>query len=532
MKEGLRPRGRHCRYLVAVALASAGLVAGCGSSGDSDNAKDDSKSTDAKTSEKFALGVSYDLGNLDPHAGEDVSTQMLFHNIAQTLVEPDFEGNTPKTKPMLAKSFTQDDDTTWTFKLQDGVKFSNGEVFDAEAAKSSIERYLDPATQSAHASFLKVKTMTVVDPTTLEIKTDGPSPDLTRALYDVAMVPPKAVKDDPEGFTKKPIGTGPYVVSEATPDRLTMTINPDYWNKANATPRAKTITVEPRPEAATRVAAVQAGEVDVVNSVPLESIEQLPAAPHVPANENLQLRLNATDGVFQDAKMREAVLIGTDTEKIRTSLYTDEHSRAPQCQHAPPQAFGFNPDLQPAAIDTDKAKTLIKEAGYNGEKVTIIGAQGHYPKGDEAVQAIEGEWKELGLNVELKILPTDAWIKPLFGEERGGETVHKGHDAIIVGLSAFALTAIEPMQTAVDQGAQLETFPHDDNPEVQPLLDKAREELDPDKQEALLKELGEKICASNGFMFIANYDAIWGTKEGVDFKPRPDARVILDTPKS
>ncbi len=186
MKEGLRPRGRHCRYLVAVALASAGLVAGCGSSGDSDDSGD-SKSTDGKTAEKFALGVSYDLGNLDPHAGEDVSTQMLFHNVAQTLVEPDFEGNTPKTKPMLAKSYTQDDDTTWTFKLQDGVKFSNGEPFDAEAAKSSIERYLDPATQSAHASFLKVKSMKVIDPTTLEIKTDGPSPDLTRALHDVAM---------------------------------------------------------------------------------------------------------------------------------------------------------------------------------------------------------------------------------------------------------------------------------------------------------------------------------------------------------
>ncbi len=113
-----------------------------------------------------------------------------------------------------------------------------------------------------------------------------------------------------------------------------MTINPDYWNKAGATPRAKTITVEPRPEAATRVAAVQAGEVDVINSVPLESIEQLPAAPHVPANENLQLRLNATDGVFQDAKMREAVLIGTDRRRsARPSIPTSTRGRRSASTH-------------------------------------------------------------------------------------------------------------------------------------------------------------------------------------------------------
>jgi ABC-type transport system substrate-binding protein len=106
--------------------------------------------------------------------------------------------------------------------------------------------------------------------------------------------------------------------------------------------------------------------------------------------------------------------------------------------------------------------------------------------------------------------------------------VHKGHDAIIVGLSAFALTAIEPISSGVEEGAQLATFPHESNPDVQPLIEQAKTETDEAKQEELLQEIAAKVCEANSHLFFANNDAIWGVKaEDSPFNPRPDLRTIL-----
>jgi peptide/nickel transport system substrate-binding protein len=515
-------QGRWAR--VVVGAAAVALVGGCGNSNDSPKAAKDSG-----TADRFTISVGFEVTNLDPHSGQDAATNFLFHNVSQTLVEPTFKGSQATPTPMLAESWKQDDAKTWTFQLREGVKFSNGEPFDGDSVKYSVERYMDPKTQAGHASSLDAKSVEVADPLTVRITTNEPNPNMLRALYDVAMLPPKAAAADPDAFVRQPVGTGPYVIKTVSPDGLELALNDSYWDKAKSSPLGRKVIVQARPEAATRIAALEAGEADVAANVPVESVKQLPAVKSQPANENLQLRLNAQDGIFRNAKLREAVVLGTNTEEIRKSLYTDEYSQSSHCQLAPPHTFGFDPDLQAPAYDPERAKQLIQESGYNGQTIKILSAKGRYPKADEAVAAIASQWEDLGLNVKYELVPTDPWIAAIYGEEKDGKVSHKGHDAITAAFTAFALTAIEPVMTVVDASGTIQTFPHDQNPEVQPLLEKAKAATDPDEQIRLTHELAAAICAANAFIFVGNYDILWGVKEGSAFEPRPDGRIILDS---
>ncbi len=504
--------------LVGIAVASLALAA-CGGGGAAD--------TSSGPQSTLKVAVSFSIGSLDPQQASDLADSVLSHNVSQALVEPSFAGDTATTVPMLAKSWTQDNATTWTFHLQTGVKFSNGEPFDAAAAKYSIDRFLDPKTQAGHAGFLKIKSTAVVDPSTLRITTDGPFPDILRGLYAVGMVPPKLTAGDPDAFAKKPVGTGPFEIENSSQDEITLTANPTYWNKAHSTLVAQTVVLESRPEDATRVAALSSGEVDMAQDIPLESLSQVPSTASVPANENLMLILNGQNGVFTNEKIREAVAIGTDVNEIRKSIYSDDHSRDTQCQVAPKFTVGFNPSLTTPAFDADKAKELIQESGYSGQTVTMIGPKGHYPKGDEVIQAVAAQWQSLGLKVKLELLPEDAWLKLSLGEQQGDKAVHQGFDADLAAVGAFSLTAAEPL-TSLLGGGPFDMFPHDQYPQISQQLSKVQQDADAPTQSTDLQELAAEVCDSHAFLPVVNYDRIWGLKKGEQFTFRPDARIMLD----
>jgi len=504
--------------LSAVAMAATLVLAACGS--ESDGGADGA-------AESLRVALDLDMSIKDPQMVNDLPNLWINGNVNENLFKPDFSGETQEAVPSLATGWETNGEESWTVTLQEGVEFTNGEPFNAEAAKYSIDRFVDPATGTGHAGFVRVASVEVVDDYTIAIETDGPFPDLIRSLYTVAMVPPELVQDDPESFKEKPVGTGPYMIEDgATPDRLTLTKNPDYWNADNVEFVADEVVLNYIPETASRVAALQAGEVDVATRIPLESAESVPATETTPATENLSLRLNSENGVFTDPRMREAVQIGTDVEAIRQSLYTDESSGSAYCQFATPQVFGFNPELETPPVDVERARQLIAEAGMEGAEVTIVGAEGRYPKGNEVVQAVAAQWTDLGLDAQVEIVPDDAWLAAVLGEETDGEYVHEGHDAIILDVSAFNLTAIEPLTTALTQGG-VDTFPHDEFPEARELLEQASTELDPAEQESILQELAEVVCSAHGTLFIGNLNVIWGVAEGVDIAPQPGGRVRL-----
>ena len=183
----------------------------------------------------------------------------------------------------LAESWRLVNDTTWQFKLRRGVKFHNGEPFDAGAVKFSIERMLNPKQGApGRTSIATIDHVDVIDATTVNVVTKTPFPLLPVRMSPghcgtVGIVPPQYLGQVGDaGFAVKPVGTGPYKLVEWVKDeRLVLEANHDYHRGAPAIER---LVFRPVPELTTRVAALLSGQADLVSDIPPDQIEKIKAS--------------------------------------------------------------------------------------------------------------------------------------------------------------------------------------------------------------------------------------------------------------
>ena len=162
-----------------------------------------------------------------------IPSQIVFTNIFNKLVKWK-DPTLSEIVPDLAESWTNSEDgLVWTFTLREGVMFSDGTPFDAEAVKYNLDRIVDPELGSPNSSQLEaIREVKVIDPLTVEITTSEPSPTLLEKLAEMyaSINSPSAIKKNPKGYAQRPVGTGPYVLAQWTPgDRVTLERNPDYF---------------------------------------------------------------------------------------------------------------------------------------------------------------------------------------------------------------------------------------------------------------------------------------------------------------
>src|SRR5262245_15569588 len=190
--------------------------------------------------------------NYDSNLGASLGHRFLF----DTLVTA-FRG---KPEPQLALSWQGVNPTTWRFRLRRDVKFHNGEAFNAESVKFTMDRILDPNGKSAwRARFPTVERVNVIDESTIDIVSKVPNAALVNVMATIWMQPPKYFREVGEvKFNQTPVGTGPFRFKEWRPDVfLTMEGNPDYWGGASTVGE---LTVRAMPEPSTRLAAIEAGD--------------------------------------------------------------------------------------------------------------------------------------------------------------------------------------------------------------------------------------------------------------------------------
>ncbi|MBI3964813.1 MAG: hypothetical protein HY329_04175, partial [Chloroflexi bacterium] len=212
--------------------------------------------------------------NVDPNQTRAVLTGSIMRLIQETLVGRD--ADTMKLVPALATSWQSQGPNIWELKLRQGVKFHNGEEFNAEAVKFSLERGLHPSLNTGNKAYMApdhFAKIEIVDAFTVRLHTKQPDPVLPSRLAPepVSMMPPKAYAAFTDKYvTDKPQGTGPYrFVEYVVGDRFVVEANPDYWGPKPATKR---IVWKVIPDAQTRVAALQRSEVDVVVNLPVPLI--------------------------------------------------------------------------------------------------------------------------------------------------------------------------------------------------------------------------------------------------------------------
>ena len=364
---------------------------------------------------------------LDPHAQNEGPTHALGHHLYEPLIIRDSAG---KQMPALATSWkVTSDPKVWEFKLRAGVKFHNGNAFNADDVVFSLKRAMQP-TSDMKGLLTSVEDVVKVDDLTIHIKTKAPNPILPNNLGDLFImdkewteannaVKVQDFKNKEENFAvRNANGTGPFVLVSREPDvKTVMKRNEAYWGKGQVPLEVSEIIYTPIKADATRIAALLSGEVDFVQDVPVQDIARLKQNPSLkvnsgPENRTIFLGVNVgaadlkSDNVegknpFANVKVRQAMDIAINRTAIQRVVMRGES--VPTGVIMPPFVNGWTKELDAApANDMAKAKALLAEAGYgSGFTATFHCPNDRYVNDEAICQAVVGMLGQIGIKANL-----------------------------------------------------------------------------------------------------------------------------------
>lgn len=496
-------RVRRVLALMLVAALAALAAVGCGSASGKQAAKTTS----------ITLALQGEPTTLDPQYADDGNMQMVADNIFQTLLE--LNGKTLTLQPCLATSYKRIDDNTWRFTLRQGVTFHNGQPLTADDVVFSVHRIIDPEYKSQVVGNVATIVKAVkVDNQTVDIVTNGPDPLLPMRTTLLPIMNRKAVEAAGDKVVTTPVGTGPYKLKEWNRGvSLTLEAYPGYWGPKPAVTSATYRFIQ---EGATRLAAVKAGEVDLsVNMLP----EYTKELPQVKSSEGLEfyfIRLCQFRGIMKDPRIRLAACLAIDRESLVKDLFQG-YATVAQGQLLKPGYVGFNPELKPYPYDPERAKALLKEAGYNGEKVQLVSERGRWLKDTEVSEAVADMLRAVGFNVQLTFLSFQEWLATLFDQSRAPDMQFSSHSNPMFDADRTFTACLASTGT---QSAYK-------NPELDALIVKARTELDPAVRQALYENIGRVAYEDPAWVTLINVKDIYGLSNRISWEPRQDGRILL-----
>ncbi|MCC6146375.1 MAG: hypothetical protein IT308_02275, partial [Anaerolineaceae bacterium] len=443
-----------------------------------------------------------------------------------------FDGLTIQTqdmkevKPGLATEWRLVDDLTWEFKLREGVKFHNGEDFNAEVVKYTVDRLKMPDAVRITYSFGNVSHAEVVDDYTVRIITKTPDPMIPAKVFGLHMIPPKYDAEvGEEEFGKKPIGTGPYKLVENSPNQqIVLEAFDDYWGGKPAVDR---LIFKPVPEASTRVAELMAGTGDIVLNVPPEDIPTIEADSdvHIATVPGKRVPYVGLDlmpqgpAYLKDVRVRQALNYAVDVDGIIEALLSGYGDRVATIYRQ--DFMGYNPDLKPYPYDPEKAKELLADAGIKEGDITLKIATSAETtnKGVEVAEAIAGMLQEVGINAEADVLAEQA-IRDMY---IGGQEAYK-----IDPLWLWNWGSREP-----DADSALSGFLHSSgitsylrDETLDKMIEEARSMMDEDMRIEKHKAIQQYIYENAPVIFLYVSHDIYGINNRVEWTPRRDQYVL------
>jgi peptide/nickel transport system substrate-binding protein len=472
---------------------------------------------DGETRE-ITIAQGLDPESLDPHATTVSATENIAVPIVERFVEYDYGQG--EVAPVLAADWSSIDDLTWEITLREGVTFTNGEPLNAEAAKFSLERIQTMPHATGRRFEVEGLQVEVVDDLTIRLTTTNPFPFMISELGRVSIVPPGYVEEvGDQEYGLNPIGTGPYVLEEWTRgDRVVLARNEDYWGELPALTRVTFMAV---PEASSRTAALQTGEVDLITLVSISDIptieedENLTLVDDV-SNRSMFVRFDRSDPRLEDPRVRQALNYAVDKQLIVDELLAG-YGTVLDGQPIGSHIFGHNPNVEAYPYEPDTAQSLLEEAGFDFDTPLVMYTPaGRYAADRETAEAIGGMLSEVGVQIDVQTLEWGVWIQ-MYNE--GTLT-----PMTFIGIHTFYPDAFSLLNLHTS-GSVGGTY---NNAEYDAIMSEAAQVVDDDARLELYHQAVQMIHDDPAALYLHQQVDLYAHNARVEgFEPRPDELIDL-----
>lgn len=497
-----------------------------GASASGDAAQGEAADSEYKDTLVFAMNT--DVQSMDPQIQNDTTSEQVVKMLYNTLLKFQDDGTVVGD---LAESWSvSEDKLTWTFNLKQGVKFHNGKELTSADVKATFDRALNAEAGGLRTTEI-IKMFTAVeapDPYTVTITTDGPYGPMESLMCNMSLGIMDADYIEQYGLdlgtsVEGENGTGPFkVVSWERDQEIVVERFDDYFG----TPaKLKTVVYTVIPEAASRVIALETGEVDVIDKPTDEDLARLEADTEnftvlrKPTISQRLFRFGCNDPIISNTKVRQAIVYAIDRQAIIDALFTG--SAYPSTAPLAPVTFGYS-DLGEIEQDLELAKSLLAEAGYPDGFDTKIVTTERYQNGIELAEIISQQLAEIGINAKIEV-----WEWSALSASWNGITADEFDQPIfIMGAGPSMRDAdggLRGLYTTSETGLNDRNYGFYSNAEVDALIEQGMQETDQQKRVEIYKEAMEILYREDpvAFWLFDMYGlAITSSKvEGVTLSP-------------
>ncbi len=472
----------------------------------------------AQPSGELVIALPNDPNSLYIANAADVRSSSVTRQLYDGLVWLDSEGT---LRPGLAESWEISEDATqYTFHLRQGVTFHNGEPFTAAAIVAAWEYGLTPGNQYPQF-YSSAESVEVLDDYTVRLTTAEQD-----ALFMIDVVtgwlalPPRYLEEvGLKGFEAAPIGTGPFMLEEWLPgDRIVMRAFPDYWNPEE--PKVERVIMRIIPDAATRVAAIQTGEVDIVNRLDVNAAALLENDPNIKVISYLNDRVfyiafknmnSGTGTPIENRLVRQALNYAIDRPGMLQALFNGHGQLV--SSFTIPGNLGYDPALEPYPYDPQRARELLAEAGYSdGFAIQLTCPADVYASINEVCLSIQRDLGAVGVEIELNFLTTNKfWSEADYGSTG---------PMFVDGWSVPAGEALPRIEGAHYPGLYFNSWVDDT---ITTYVDRLIATINRDERAALYREVSRYLFDNPPFVYLYALNVFEATTSRVTgYKPLPN----------
>jgi peptide/nickel transport system substrate-binding protein len=423
-----------------------------------------------------------------------------------------------EVKPGLATSWRLINNFTWEFTLREGVTFHNGEPFNADAVRFSLERAQRmPGSLEVLAQETQLEQVEVLGEHKLRLVTGSPVANLAFLVASVEILPPVYYGEtEASVLARAPVGSGPYQVKEWTlGEPVVLEATPDYWNERPLWPRV-VFQTEPDPQA--RLQALRDGTAALVTDLPAMLPEEwdIPESTlaSMESTQRMFVGVNIEpDSPLADARVRQALNYGTNVAQITDTWLKGYGQRYGSWVNPP----GDNAQLLPYPYDPEKAKALLTEAGYPDGFVTKLHTPSSiYPEDVAIATELASQWRELGITVEVQVVEWELYVAALLSESPP--------PLFLLGINSQA-DALQDTRNLSADFAFNPTRWHD--PGFEDAVRRARNSFNDNARSRLLYDAQAIAYDECPWIWLWKRYDFYGMSQLLDWSPRADGRVYL-----